>query len=483
MTTSERIASHLKARGEKTEALTALAEKSEKEGRALNDEERGAFDEISKGIGAIDETVTRLRDLEALTARGAQAVNVARPEMTQVAKGIRFARMCQAIAQSKGNLPQALEIAKMQWPDDGGMHSVIRAQSMGITRAAVAAGTTSDPAWAGALVYAEQLAGELIALVMAEAVIGQLTQLRRVPFNVRIPRETVAIGAAGWVGQGASKPVGRGSYDFVTIPWAKCALIVVITEELARFSNPAAESLMRDGLVRAIVDFLDAQFVNDAIAPVAGVSPGGITNGLPVGQIVATAGAPPTAAEVQAALLAAVQKLNTTNAPRAPTWLMHPTVFIALSALQNPLGQPLYSTLASKQLFGYPVVTSAHMATNEIILLDQQGILFASDGGVTVDVSREASIQMDSAPASPPTPLVSFWQQNLIGLRAEQYAWWQRARDADVVLITNVVVPTGQVVVPTTDPCPVTPHDPCPAGVNPRHWRAQCDALAAKQKG
>lgn len=448
MNTSERIAHHLKMRGEKTQAMQALMSKSDDDGRALSDDERGAFDEIEKSIKGIDETVTRLRDLETLTARGAQAINQPRIEMASVAKGIRFARMCQAIATSKGNLPQALEIAKHQWPVDNDMHSVIRAQSMGITRAAVAAGTTTDPAWAGALVAAETMAGELIELVMKEAVLGQLTQLRRVPFNVRIPRETVAIGSATWVGQGQSKPVGRGSYDFVTVPWAKCALIVVITEELARFSNPAAETLMRDGLVRAIVDFLDAQFVSSIIAPVTGVSPGGITNGLPPGQIVTVVGVPPALADVNAALISAVTKLNTGNAPRAPVWMMHPQTFIALSTVQGPMGLPAYPTMATnKTLFGYPVITSAHLLPAEVILADQAGILFASDNGVAVDVSREASVQLDSAPATPPTPLVSFWQQNLVGLRAETYAWWQRARDADVVLINNVpvVIPPGTV--------------------------------------
>ena len=101
---------------------------------------------------------------------------------------------------------------------------------------------------------------------------------------MRIPRNTVAMGSASWVGEGLSKPVGRTSFDLVTVPWAKAALIIAITEELARFSNPAAESLMRDLLVRAIRDFLDAQFVDAAIAPVANLSPGGITNALPAGR-------------------------------------------------------------------------------------------------------------------------------------------------------------------------------------------------------
>ena len=69
---------------------------------------------------------------------------------------------------------------------------------------------------------------------------------------------------------------------------------------------------------------------------------------------------------------------------------------------------------------------------------DQADVLLASDDSVTVDVSREASVQMDDAPATPATPLVSFWQQNLIGLRCEMFAYWQRARDKGVVLITAV---------------------------------------------
>jgi HK97 family phage major capsid protein len=441
MKTSERIKALLEERAAKVTALEELAEKSEKENRVFNADEQAAFDETSKAIKEIDEHIERLRETEAIIARAAKPINAPRIEVVQAGKGIRFARLCQAIAASNGNFMQAQEIAKQQWPDDRDIANVLRAQAFGITRAAVAAGTTTDPAWAGALVSADTLAGELIELVMKEAVIGQLTQLRRVPFNVRIPRETVALGSAGWVGQGASKPVGKGGYDFITIPWTKAALIVVITDELARFSNPAAEGLMRDALVRAITDFLNAQFVSSVVAPVAGVNPGGITNGLPAGQIVSVLGTPPTLAQINAALLAAVQKLNANNAPRAPAWIMHPQTYIALAAAQNALGQPAYPSLAGKTLFGYPVVTSAHMATDEIILLDQQGVLLASDNGVTVDVSREASIQMDSAPVTPPTPLVSFWQQNLIGLRGEIYSYWQRARDTDVVRIEDAVIP------------------------------------------
>ena len=436
MKLSERIADLIKQRAAKVKAMEDLHEKSETENRAFSDDENKTFAELEKDIGDLDTTIDRLREHEKIISRSATPVNQPRIEVASVGKGIRFARMCQAIAASRGNLMQAMEIARTAWPQDQDITNVLRAQAMGITRAAVAAGTTTDPAWAGALVSAQTLSGELIELVMKETVIGQLNALRRVPFNVRIPREVAMIGSAKWVGQGQSKPVGKGAYDFVTIPWAKAALICVITDELARFSNPAAEGLMRDSLVRSITDFLNDQFVGSGIAPVANISPGGITNGLPVGQTFPSSGE--TMAHIHYDLTHAVSLLYEFNAPRAPTWIMHPQNLIYIGGILNAFGQPAFPSASQKSLMGFPVITSSHLDTDEIILLDQAGVLFASDDSVTVDVSREASVQMDDAPATPATPLVSFWAQNLIGIRGEMYAYWQRARDKDVVLITGV---------------------------------------------
>lgn len=438
--TSERIAELQKQRAAKVEALSKLSEISEAEGRAMNDDEARAFDEGDAEIKSMDETITRLRTLEATLARGAEHVNGPRitvVERPKPEKGIRFARMVQAIAFTRGNLMQAVEIAKTQWPESPEISEVLRAQAMGVTRATtVAAGTTTDPAWAGALTQAATMSGELIELVRQEAVIGRLPGLRRVPFNVRIPRETAAMAAATWVGQGMSKPVGRASYDLLTMPFTKASLICVITEELARFSNPGAEGLMRTSLVRAVTEFLDSQFVNSALAPVAGVSPGGITNGLPGSQTFPSSG--DALANIQYDIAKAVATLNTVTAPRAPAWLMHPTKLVAVQSVINAFGQAAFPTAANGYIAGYPVYTSAAVKIDEVVLFDQDDVLLASDDTVTVDVSREASLQMDSAPATPPTPLVSLWQQNMIGLRAEQFIHWQRARDQSFVLITSV---------------------------------------------
>jgi hypothetical protein len=66
-----------------------------------------------------------------------------------------------------------------------------------------------------------------------------------------------------------------------------------------------------------------------------------------------------------------------------------------------------------------------------VAMVQPDAILYADDGGVTIDVSREASVQMDSAPDNPAlatTVLTSLWQNNLVGLRAERFINWKKAR-------------------------------------------------------
>jgi len=441
MNLSEQIAALLNTRGLKVAGLQELQQKAEDEGRVFNAEEQGAFDGIAKECDDIDAHIERLKTTEAIVARTARPVIEVREHKPQLAKGIGFARYVQLIAASQGNDLIAMEMAKQYFPQMPEMLQLFKARSIGLLRAAVPAATTSDPAWAGTLVYASQLSGELIELVRAEAILGRLTALREVPFNVRIPRETSVIGTAAWVGQGASKPVGKGAYDFVTMPFTKAALIVALTEELARFSNPSAENLMRDGLVQAVTEFLDAAFIS-AAAAVAGVSPAGIRAALPPGQTFPSSG--DTLQHMQYDIGHAVSLLAPT-APRSPAWIMNPVNGIVMGQQLNPFGQPAYPSVngVGGTLAGYPVVTSRSMPVDVILLIDQNMILHASDGSVTVDVSREASIQLDGAPATPPTALVSLWQQNMIGLRAEKFEHWLRARDTSVVEITGVSYSTA----------------------------------------
>jgi hypothetical protein len=92
---------------------------------------------------------------------------------------------------------------------------------------------------------------------------------------------------------------------------------------------------------------------------------------------------------------------------------------------------------------GITFVTSQAAGTN-VIALQPSYILYADEGGVTIDASREASLQMDSAPASPAdatTVYVSLWQTNTVGLRAERFINWNKANANAVKYLTAAAYP------------------------------------------
>ncbi|CAJ3264653.1 phage-like protein [Burkholderia pseudomallei] len=56
---------------------------------------------------------------------------------------------------------------------------------------------------------------------------------------------------------------------------------------------------------------------------------------------------------------------------------------------------------------------------------------------MTLDVSREASLQMDSAPVAGATELVSLWQNGFIAMKAERFINWKRRRVEGVQYISG----------------------------------------------
>lgn len=75
-----------------------------------------------------------------------------------------------------------------------------------VQRAAVAAGRTTDPAWAAPLVDYQNVAGKFIELLRPATIIGRIQGFRRVPFNVTMPAQTTP-SSAQWVCEGKPKPV------------------------------------------------------------------------------------------------------------------------------------------------------------------------------------------------------------------------------------------------------------------------------------
>lgn len=475
-TIAEQIVALENTRTAKFTEMTAVMQKSIDDGRSSDASEQEQFDTLKQEVASIDGDLERLKALEAFSAVSAKPVGevknavdaaVARAGSTPIVpvkheekleKGIAFTRFVSCVAAGKGNLMQSLEIAKGRYGENHEMvgllkECVLRGSSV-ITKASVAAGTTSDSAWAGSLVpLYQRYAGDFVDFLRPMTIIGKLGTNgipgpTMVPFNINIAGQTSGA-TAGWVGEGNPKPVTRAGFNNVNLGWYKVAAICVLSEELVRFSSPNAETLMRNELARAVVERMDIDFVDPNKVAVSGVSPASITNG--VTGINSTGNDAAAIREDVRQIM--VPFLNANITPTNGVWIMSSLVALALSLMRTDIGSaeefPGIS-MTGGRFMGLPVIVSEYATSDsnghDVILMNASDIWLADDGEVTIDASREASLQMldnptnDAANGGNPiaTTMVSLWQTNAIGLRAERYINWQKRRNAAVQMLTNV---------------------------------------------
>ncbi|MEX1839104.1 phage major capsid protein [Enterobacter cloacae] len=447
MNIAEQIKSFEAKRAALAASLDEVMSKAAEEGRTLDAEEEESYDNTSAEIKSVDAHLKRLRDMESNLASTAKPVSkAAGGEITTVKanapgiirveqnleKGIAFARFAKALAAANGSRSEALEIARKQYPDDAKLHHVLKA--------AVGAGTTTDPQWAGALVEYQEYAQDFVEYLRPQTIVGRFGQgnipsLRKVPFNIRIPAQTSG-GSANWVGQGKAKPLTKFDFESITFSFAKVSAIAVLTDELIRFSNPAADALVRNALAEAVIARLDTDFINPSKAEVPNISPASVTNG--IAAIPSTGNPDDDAAAAFGVFVAANLQ------PNGAVWLMSSTTALALSMRKNALGQKEYPemTLLGGTFQGLPVIVSQYVG-NQLVLVNAPDIYLADDGGVAVDMSREASLEMESEPTGDSitptgTELVSMFQTNSVAIRAERWINWKRRRTAAVAVISGV---------------------------------------------
>lgn len=429
------------------------------DGTTLAPEQQQEFDTLTDEVKAIDAHLARLETVEqmnksaAVPAHGAtqaqasasRAGMVSVKDVTPPGIGLARAVMCKMAAFmefNKGNFLPAIEIAKSRYPSDDRLHAYLKG--------AVPAGTTTESVWASPLVDPTNLTSEFVEYLRPMTIIGKFGQgsipsLKRVPFNVRITGQTSG-GEGYWVGQGAPKPLTSFAFNAQTLTYAKAAAIAVITEELARFSSPSAEALVREALSGAVVERLDTDFVDPSKSASANVSPASITNGL-----TALSSAGTSADNARTDLMNLLEQFILSNVnPSGLALIMPNTLALALSIMRNSLGQQEFPgmTVNGGTLEGIPVIASQYAANqsgggNLVIAVKANDIALADDGQVSVDVSREASLQMldnptNNSATATATTMVSMFQTNSIAIRAERWINWAKLRTSAVVYMDDV---------------------------------------------
>lgn len=461
MNIKEQIENYRKQKADLLEKMNALMAKSAEEGRTLDGEEEASYDEMQGQIEAIDKHLPRLEALEksqqntvlrsATPVAGADAgdgaaarsgnPNLVVRNTQKLEKGVEFARFAMCLATAKGSLSDAYAIAQNRFPQNERVVNSIKA--------AVSAGTTTDPTWAGPLLEYNELVSEFIeflrpATILGKFGVGNIPSLNRIPFNVHIKGQTTG-GVGYWVGQGQAKPLTKFDFTDVYLGWTKVANIAVLTEDLLRFSNPSADTLTRKALADALIERLDIDFINPAKAAVANVSPASITNGVTP---IHSSGSDATAVRNDIAALWA-NFIAANISPTSAVYIMSPMTALKLSLMRTAIGVREFPdiTINGGLLDGIPVITSNYVTTDTagsmIILANAEDIFLADDGTVTIDASREASLQMDSAPTMnsvtpTATQVVSMFQTNSVALRAERYINWQKRRAQAVAWLDEV---------------------------------------------
>jgi hypothetical protein len=127
---------------------------------------------------------------------------------------------------------------------------------------------------------------------------------------------------------------------------------------------------------------------------------------------------------------------------------------LALSLMVNPLGQREFPGIGMNggTFEGMPAIVSEY-AGPLLILVNASDIYLADEGGIQIDLSREASLQMDTAPTQnsttpTATAMVSMFQTNSVAFRAERTINWARRRPTSVAYLTGVNY-GGSVTAPT----------------------------------
>jgi HK97 family phage major capsid protein len=336
-------------------------------------------------------------------------------------RGTSLARLIMALGNSRGDMYRA-ELAASGWKDTPEVLATLQSWR---AKAAVPSGSTSDATFAGPLSL-HGIGQEAITLMRGMSVIGALEgRMRRTPLRVSIARETGTGITGGWVAPGNAIPVQKTAFDSVLQEHFKFAVIIPLSRELIELSNPSAEATIRTSILGGLASALDNQFLLASVAVSAGVNPASVTNG---STEITTTG---TTAAAIAADLAAMLAAVTTPGPL--TWVMKPKTMYRISLV---LGSQAAGLPAS--LFGIPVIASVNSPA-QISLLDPSAILYSDSGQFEIDVSDQALVQLDDAPANPTvaaTVLESAFGKNHVYVRALRWVAWLRVDTAAAAFMT-----------------------------------------------
>ena len=261
---------------------------------------------------------------------------------------------------------------------------------------------------------------------------------RRVPLGIggqEIPVVSTKP-VAGWVAEGATKPATQGTMALKTMTPKKLAAIAVVSAEVVRANPGGYVDLLRPQLAEAFAIAFDSATLHGTSTPFTTYIDQTTQTDVEIGTKAASAGS------VYADLNAGLSTLVTAG-KRLTGFAFDVIAEPLFNAAVDTTGRPLFvdsplvetaETIRAGRVLGRPAFIGEGVAASTTIGYggDWTQVAWGAVGGISYDVSTEAPVTINGA-------LVSMWEKNLLGVRAEaEYGFLCNDVDAFVTYINAV---------------------------------------------
>jgi HK97 family phage major capsid protein/HK97 family phage prohead protease len=308
-----------------------------------------------------------------------------------------------------------------------------------VMRAASAPADTTTTGWASQLVQTD-VRGFMDVLYPMSVYPGLASRGQRLGFGragqITIPTwsSTPSIGGS-FVAEGAPIPVRQGALTSVSLGPKKLGVITVYTREIATYSNPTIEGLLRSRIQAQTSQAIDSILLDATVA--SSVRPPGLRAG--VAALTATTGGGFNALVGDLKQLLGALVTGSAGNLRSPTWIMNPAQAISIALTQNAGGLfPFQGAIEGGSFYGYPVIQSGSVTAGMVIIVDAADFVSVEGDAPMFTVSAEATLHMEDttplaigtvgSPATVAAPVRSTFQTDCIALRMIMPLNWSLLR-------------------------------------------------------
>lgn len=340
---------------------------------------------VKEAVEAQLATVTGQQTQTTATTLADAIRDLASPKIASqdVDKGKLFARMVRALANTKCDGERAIAFAKKEWGDDD---PVVKA---------LEAGTAT----AGGFIIPPNYSADIIEMLTPQVVVRALGA-RTMPLTngtLQVPKITAGTSAA-YIGESADISESQPTFGMLNMAAKKLAALVPLSNDLIRYANPNADSIVRDDVLRAFRVMEDITFIR---ALGTQFTPKGLRYWAPAANII-TVNATVNLANVTIDLGKLVLALVEANVGMiSPGWMMAPRTWNYLMTIRDGNGNFAFrDEMRGGTLWGFPFRMTTQIPINlavtgtnesEIYLVDFADVVIGEAMNLTIDVSTEAS--------------------------------------------------------------------------------------------